>query len=256
MIRRPPRSTRTYTLFPYTTLFRSVDDGKKPFKVAHLFSIQGKDHVEVTQAIPGDIAAVAKVDDLHFDAVLHDSHAQDHIHLAPLDFPRPVFGLAIDAGSKGQEQKLATALHKLAEEDPCFQVEHLPDTNETVISGLSDLHLRVNLDRLKERYGVDVTTRPPRIAYRETVAAQAEGHHRHKKQTGGAGQFGEVFLRIEPLPRGGGVEFVDPVTGGTIPGQFLPAVARSADRRFGEASFRTCLSRWSPYPYIHHLQYI
>src|SRR3546814_1185560 len=94
MIRRPPRSTRTYTLFPYTTLFRSVDDGKKPFKVAHLFSIQGKDHVEVTQAIPGDIAAVAKVDDLHFDAVLHDSHAQDHIHLAPLDFPRPMFGLA------------------------------------------------------------------------------------------------------------------------------------------------------------------
>src|SRR3546814_5030777 len=87
MIRRPPRSTRTYTLFPYTTLFRSVDDGKKPFKVAHLFSIQGKDHVEVTQAIPGDIAAVAKVDDPHFDAVLHDSHAQDHIHLTPLDFP-------------------------------------------------------------------------------------------------------------------------------------------------------------------------
>src|SRR3546814_19891853 len=90
-----------------------------------------------------------------FDAVLHDSYAQDHIHLAPLDFPRPMFGLAIDAGSKGQEQKLATALHKLAEEDPCFQVEHLPDTNETVISGLSDLHLRVNLDRLKERHGVD-----------------------------------------------------------------------------------------------------
>src|SRR3546814_8373659 len=88
----------------------------------------------------------------------------------------------------------------------------LPDTNETVISGLSDLHLRVNLDRLKERYGVDVTTRPPRIAYRETVAAKAEGHHRHKKQTGGAGQFGEVFLRIEPLPRGGGFEFVDQVS--------------------------------------------
>src|SRR3546814_4400569 len=135
-----------------------------------------------------------------------------------------MFGLAIDAGSKGQEQKLATVLHKLAEEDPCFQVGHLPDTNETVISGLSDLHLRVNLDRLKERYGVDVTTRPPRIAYRETVAAKAEGHHRHKKQTGGAGQFGEVLLRIEPLPRGGGFEFVDQVKGGTTPGQFLPAV--------------------------------
>jgi elongation factor G len=203
-----------------------VDDGRKPFKVAHLFRLQGKDHVEVAQAIPGDIAAVAKVDELHFDAVLHDSHADDHIHLAPMDFPKPMFGLAVEAGSRGQEQKLATALHKLAEEDPCFQVEHLADTNETVIRGLSDLHLRIHLDRLKERHGVEVATRPPRIAYRETVSGKAEGHHRHKKQTGGAGQFGEVFLRIEPLPRGAGFEFVDEVKGGTIPGQFLPAVEK------------------------------
>lgn len=207
-----------------TQLF--VDDGKKPFKVAHLFRLKGKEHVEIAQAIPGDIAAVAKVDELHFDAVLHDSHAEDHIHLAPLEFPKPMFGLAINAASKGQEQKLATALHKLAEEDPCFHVEHQADTNETVIRGLSDLHLRINLDRLKDRHGVDVATRPPRIAYRETVGARAEGHHRHKKQTGGAGQFGEVFLRIEPLPRGGGFEFVDEVKGGTIPGQFLPAVEK------------------------------
>ncbi len=203
-----------------------VDDGKKPFKVAHLFKLRGKEHVEIAQAVPGDIAAVAKVDELHFDAVLHDSHAEDHIHLAPLEFPKPMFGLAVQATSKGQEQKLATALHKLSEEDPCFQVEHLPDTNETVVRGLSDLHLRVNLDRLKDRHGVDVATRPPRIAYRETIAGRAEGHHRHKKQTGGAGQFGEVFLRIEPLPRGGGFEFVDEVKGGTIPGQFLPAVEK------------------------------
>ena len=100
------------------------------------------------------------------------------------------------------------------------------ETNETVIRGLSDLHLRVMLERMKDRYGVEVHTRPPRIAYRETVSAAAEGHHRHKKQTGGAGQFGEVFLRIEPLPRGGGFEFVDEVKGGTIPGQFLPAVEK------------------------------
>ena len=207
-----------------TQLF--VDDGKKPFKVAHLFKLKGKEHVEIAQAIPGDIAAVAKVDELHFDAVLHDSHDEDQIHLAPTEFPRPMFGLAIHAASKGQEQKLATALHKLSEEDPCFQVEHLNETNETVIHGLSDLHLRVVLQRLKEKYGVDVQTHPPRIAYRETVSANAEGHHRHKKQTGGAGQFGEVFLRIEPLPRGGGFEFVDEVKGGTIPGQFLPAVEK------------------------------
>ncbi|MBW3550334.1 MAG: elongation factor G [Proteobacteria bacterium] len=207
-----------------TQLF--VDDGRKPFKVGHLFKLRGKEHIEIEQAIPGDIAAVAKVEDLHFDAVLHDSHDEDHIHLAALDFPRPMFGLAVEAASKGQEQKLATALHKLAEEDPCFIVEHEVETNETVVRGLSDLHLRINLDRLRDRYGLEVSSRPPRIAYRETVSGHAEGHHRHKKQTGGAGQFGEVFLRIEPLPRGEGFAFVDEVKGGTIPGQFLPAVEK------------------------------
>ncbi|HSM10148.1 MAG TPA: elongation factor G, partial [Lysobacter sp.] len=203
-----------------------IDDGRKPFKVGHLFKLKGREHVEIDQAIPGDIAAVARIDELHFDAVLHDSHDEDRIHLAPLDFPRPMFGLAVEAASKGQEQKLATALHKLAEEDPCFLVEHETETNETVLRGLSDLHLRINLDRLRDRYGVEVTSHPPRIAYRETVSANADGHHRHKKQTGGAGQFGEVFLRIEPLPRGAGFEFVDEVKGGTIPGQFMPAVEK------------------------------
>ena len=203
-----------------------VDDGRKPFKVGHLFKLRGKEHVEIEQAVPGDIAAVAKVEELHVDAVLHDSHDEDAIRLAPVDFPRPMFGLAVQARSKGQEQKLATALHKLAEEDPCFHVEHEEETNETVIRGLSDLHLRIQLQRLKERFGVEVDSRPPRIAYRETIGERAEGHHRHKKQTGGAGQFGEVFLRVEPLPRGAGFEFVDAVKGGVIPGQFLPAVEK------------------------------
>lgn len=222
------------TLKKDTQLF--VDDGKKPFKVGHLFKLKGKDHVEVDQAIPGDIAAVAKVDDLHFDAVLHDSHDEDHIHLAPVAFPKPMFGLAIEAASKGQEQKLSIALQKLAEEDPAFIVEHQPELNETVIRGLSDLHLRVMLERLKERHGVEVKTRPPRIAYRETIGAKADGHHRHKKQTGGAGQFGEVSLRIEPLPRGGGFEFVDEVKGGTIPGQFLPAVEKGVRQVLGSGA--------------------
>jgi elongation factor G len=217
-----------------TQLF--VDDGKKPFKVGHLFKLKGKDHIEVDQAVPGDIAAIAKVDELHFDAVLHDSHDEDQIHLEPLDFPKPMFGLAVEAAHKGQEQKLATALHKLAEEDPCFTVEHEAETNETVIRGLSDLHLRVNLDRLKDKHGVEVKSRPPRIAYRETVSGKAEGHHRHKKQTGGAGQFGEVFLRIEPLPRGGGFEFVDEVKGGTIPGQFMPAVEKGVRQVLGHGA--------------------
>ncbi len=147
-----------------TQLF--IDDGRKPFKVAHLVKTNGKEPVEIAEAIRGDIAAVAKVDELHFGAVLHDSHADDHIHLAPQDFPKPMFGLAIEAASKDQEQRLATALHKLAAEDPCFHFEHLPDTNESVIRGQSDLHLRINLDRLKDRHGVEVGTRPSRIAYR------------------------------------------------------------------------------------------
>jgi elongation factor G len=203
-----------------------VDDGKKPFKVGHLFKLKGKDHVEIDHAIPGDIAAIAKVEEIHFDAVLHDSHDEDEIHLRPVDFPKPMFGLAIEAATRGQEQKLSTALHKLAEEDPCFHVEHNPELNETVIRGLGEMHLRVMLERMKERYGVEVKSRPPRIAYRETISAKAEGHHRHKKQTGGAGQFGEVFLKVEPLERGGGFEFVDAVKGGTIPGQFIPAVEK------------------------------
>ena len=203
-----------------------IDDGKKPFKVGHLFKLKGKEHIEIDQAIPGDIAAVAKIEDIHFDAVLHDSPDDDHIHLQPLAFPKPMFGLAIEAATRGQEQKLSTALHKLAEEDPGFRIEHNPELNETVIRGLGELHLRVMIERMKERYGVEVKSRAPRITYRETISIAAEGHHRHKKQTGGAGQFGEVFLKIEPLPRGAGFEFVDAVKGGTIPGQFMPAVEK------------------------------
>jgi elongation factor G len=185
-----------------TQLF--IDDGKKPFKVGHLFKLRGKDHIEMEDAIPGDIAAVAKIEEIHFDAVLHDSHDEDHIHLKPLDFPQPMFGLAIEPASKGQEQKLANALLRMHEEDPCFRVEHNSELNETVIRGLGELHLKLMVERMRDRYGVEVRSHPPRIAYRETISARADGHHRHKKQTGGAGQFGEVFLRVEPLPRGGG----------------------------------------------------
>ncbi len=207
-----------------TQLF--IDDGKKPFKVGHLFKLRGKDHIEIDDAIAGDIAAVAKIDEIHFDAILHDSHDEDEIRLKPLDFPQPMFCLAIEPLHKGQEQKLATALHKLHEEDPCFRIEHNAELNETVIRGLGELHIKLMLERMRDRYQVEVSSRPPRIAYRETISARADGHHRHKKQTGGAGQFGEVFLRIEPLPRAAGFEFVDEVKGGTIPNQFLPAIEK------------------------------
>jgi elongation factor G len=207
-----------------------IGDGRKPFKVGHLFMLQGKDHVEVPRALPGDICAVAKVDDIHFDAVLHDAAEDDHIHLKPLSFPVPVHGLAISPKRHGDEQRMWEILSKLIDEDPCLKVEHVATTNETIVYGLGELHLRVLLERLREVYKFEVNTRPPRIAYRETITAPAEGHHRHKKQSGGAGQFGEVFLRVEPLPRsngvGSGFEFVDQVKGGTIPGQFIPAVEK------------------------------
>ncbi|SEM84966.1 elongation factor G [Luteibacter sp. UNCMF331Sha3.1] len=203
-----------------------VDDGRKPFKVAHLFRLKGREHVEVDEALPGDIAAVAKIDDIHFDAVLHDAADEGRIHLEPAAYPTPMYGLAVEPAHKGQEQKLSQALGKLAEEDPCFRVEHHKELNETVVRGLSDLHLKLMLERMKARYDVDVVTHPPRIAYRETAGAGAEGHHRHKKQTGGAGQFGEVFLRVEPLDRGAGFVFDDETKGGVIPGQFMPAIEK------------------------------
>ena len=178
------------------------------------------------RALPGDICAVAKVDELHFDAVLHDAAEDDHIHLKPLPFPVPVHGLAISPKRRGDEQRMWEIMSKLVDEDPCLKIEHVPTTNETIVYGLGELHLRMLLDRLREVYKFEVDTRPPRIAYRETVTANSEGHHRHKKQTGGAGQFGEVYLRIEPLPRGAGFEFLDQVKGGTIPTQFIPAVEK------------------------------
>jgi elongation factor G len=203
-----------------------IGDGRKPFKVGHLFMLQGKDHVEVTRCVPGDICAVAKVDDIHFDAVLHDAAEDDHIHLRASDFPTPIYSVAIELQRRGEEQRLSDVLHKLLAEDPCIRVEHSHATNETIVAGLGELHLRTLLERMSGQYNIHVMTRPPRIAYRETVTASAEGHHRHKKQTGGAGQFGEVFLRIEPLPPGTGFQFVDEVYGGAIPHQFIPAVEK------------------------------
>ena len=203
-----------------------IGEGRKSFKVGHAYLLQGKDFVETDALVPGDIGAIAKVDEIHFDAVLHDSHDEDQIHMVPLDFPTPMHALAIEPKRRGDEQKISDALHKLSAEDPTFRVEHNATINQTVISGLGDLHMRYILERMTRQYNVEVATKPPRIPYRETITARAEGHHRHKKQTGGAGQFGEVFLKVEPLKRGSGFEFVDQVKGGAIPGQFIPAVEK------------------------------
>ena len=220
------------TITPGTQLY--VGDGRKPFKVGHVYLQQGKNHVEVPSAGPGDICAVAKIDELHFDAVLHDAAEDDHIHLKPLPFPVPVHGVAISPKRRGDEQRMWDIVGKLVAEDPCLKLEHLAQTNETVVYGLGELHLRMLLERLRDVHKFEVDTRPPRIAYRETITQNAAAQYRHKKQSGGAGQFGEVHLRIEPLPRGAGFEFVDQVKGGTIPGQFMPAVEKGVREALAE----------------------
>lgn len=220
------------SITPGTQLY--VGDGRKPFKVGHVYLQQGKNHVEVPSAGPGDICAVAKIDELHFDAVLHDAAEDDHIHLKPLPFPVPVHGVAISPRRRGDEQRMWDIVGKLVAEDPCLKLEHLAQTNETVVYGLGELHLRMLLERLREVHKFEVDTRLPRIAYRETITQNAAAQYRHKKQSGGAGQFGEVHLRIEPLPRGAGFEFVDQVKGGTIPGQFMPAVEKGVREALAE----------------------
>jgi len=209
---------------PGTQLY--IGEGRKPVKAGHLYLLRGKTQVEIAEAVPGDICAIAKIDDIHFDHILHDSAEDAHIHALPVELPVAVFGLAVQPKKRGDEQKVSDVLHKLVAEDPCFRLEHNAQANETVMRGLGEMHLKVMLEKMAQQYKVDLETRLPSIPYRETIAARAEGHCRHKKQTGGAGQFGEVFLKVEPLPRGKGFEFVDKVKGGVIPNQFIPAVEK------------------------------
>jgi elongation factor G len=188
--------------------------------------MQGKDLREVPAAVAGDFCAVAKIEDLHFGDVLHSSHDEDELRLRAPDLPSPMHRVAIDLKQRGQEKKLSDALHKLAVEDPSLKIEFDSQANETVLRGLGELHVRLVVERMQSDFGLEVETRAPKIAYRETVGQRADGHSRHKKQTGGAGQFGEVFLRVEPLARGAGFEFVSEVVGGAIPTQYIPAVEK------------------------------
>ena len=203
-----------------------IGEGRKPIKAGHLFLLRGKTQVEVNEALPGDICAIAKIDEIQFDHVLHDSAEDAQLHARPLELPTSVFGLAVQPKKRGDEQKVSDVLHKITAEDPCFRIEHNSQANETVMRGLGEMHLRTVLEKMSSQYKLDLDTRPPSIPYRETIAVRAEGHSRHKKQTGGAGQFGEVFLKVEPLPRGSGFEFVDSVKGGAIPNQFIPSVEK------------------------------
>ena len=210
------------TIRPGNQLF--VGNARKPIKANQLLKLNGNNHSKVQVGLPGDICAIPRVDDVHYDAVLHDSHDEDHFHLKSIHLPRPMYGLAIRPPNDSDAQKTSDALHTVEAEDPSLQVEHIASLNEIVLRGLGELHLRTVLEQISDRYNLDVHTALPSIAYRETITAPAEGHHRHKKQTGGAGQFGEVFLRIEPLPSGSGFAFASAVVGGAIPSQYIPAV--------------------------------
>jgi elongation factor G len=213
-----------------------VGDARKPFKATQLLKVNGEKHDKKETAVPGDICAVPRVEEAHYDAVLHDSHDEDHFHLKPVKLPRPMFGLAIRAKEDKEAQKVSDALHTAEAEDPSLLVEHIVALNEVVLRGLGELHLATVLQQIKDRHDLEVVTHLPSIAYRETITAKAEGHHRHKKQTGGAGQFGEVYLRIEPLPQGEGFQFASEVVGGAIPSQFIPAVETGARQAMAEGS--------------------
>jgi elongation factor G len=219
------------TITPNSQLY--IGEGRKPFKVGHLFMLQGKQLTDIDAAGPGDICAITKIDDLNFDSVLHDAPEDDQIHMLPLDFPHAVFGLAVRTKKQADASKLSDVLHKLIAEDPGLHVEHDATTHEAVIRGLGEMHLANVLEKMREQFRLDVDTHPPTIPYRETILAPAEGHHRHKKQSGGAGQFGEVYLKVEPMERGAGFEFVDAVKGGVIPGTFIPAVEKGVRMAMG-----------------------
>ncbi|MEO1008559.1 MAG: elongation factor G [Planctomycetota bacterium] len=220
-----------------------IGDGRKPVRVNTLFKLQGKDHVEVAEAGPGEIVAISKIDEIAFNEVLHAS-ASEHLRLRPLPLPKPMFGLAVTLSNHKDESKFAPAVAKLQAEDPCFVVDRVAATGETVARGLGEMHLRAVLDRLKDQYGIDVETHTPKVAYKETVTAPAEGHHRHKKQSGGAGEFGEVYLRVAPL--NGDVddageppppfEFENATVGGSIPRQFMPAIEKGVRQALEEGA--------------------
>ncbi len=213
-----------------------IGDQRKTVRLAHLYQAQGKDLKEISTAVSGDLCSVSKIEDLRFDTVVHSSHDEDELHMKSMQMPPPMYGVALELMQRGQEKKLSDALNKLTTEDPSVKVEFNAQANETVLRGMGELHLRVALERMRKEFGINISTHPPKIAYLETITCKAEGHHRHKKQTGGAGQFGEVFLRIEPLPRGSGFEFSNKVVGGNIPRQFIPAVEKGVKQVLDEGA--------------------
>jgi len=191
-------------------------------KLAHIAVAQGKERHEVPMLHAGDIGVVAKLKNTHTNDTL--AAPGSPVIVEPIPFPTPDSSIAVQAASRSDEDKLGQALTKLHEEEPTFEAGFDSEAGQTIIRGLGELHLDVQIERLKRKYGVEVTTEQPRIHYRETITRTAEAQGRHKKQTGGRGQFGDCHVRLKPLPRGEGYEFVDAIKGGVIPNKFIPSV--------------------------------
>ena len=230
-----PRSNMKYstirifsgTIKADTHLF--CNNGKKSIRPGHILKSQGGENKEIDAGIAGDIITLAKVEELRTGDLIHDGKVSGKFEMPAA--PEPMFSLALEPATRGDEQKIGTALEKLCEEDPCFKITRDTQTKELVANGLGELHLRIMLEKMKNRYKLSITTKEPKIPYRETITAKAEGHYRHKKQSGGAGQFGEVYLRVEPAERNSdpSLEYSWNIFGGSIPGQFEPAVAKGVN---------------------------
>jgi elongation factor G len=212
----------TGTLKSDTTVANVTTD--TPERLGHLLVLQGKTQTHVTELKAGDLGAVAKLKETHTNDALADKAVK--YRFAPIKFPEPVLAYAIEPKSRGDEDKISTAMQRLREEDPSISYARDPQTHELLLSGQGQLHIEVTVAKLKRRFGVEVNLKPPRIPYRETITAATEAHGRHKKQTGGHGQFGDCKIRVEPLPRGSDFQFVDDIFGGSIPRQFVPAVEK------------------------------
>jgi elongation factor G len=205
-----------------STVYNLTKDG--PERLGHLTLLQGKTQTNVPEIKAGDIGAVAKLKETQTSDLLADKSSG--VKMPAIRFPEPVISYAIEPKSRGDEEKISTALHRLQEEDPTISYNRDPQTKELLLAGQGQSHIEVTVAKLKRRFGVEVTLRPPRIPYRETITASTEAHGRHKKQTGGHGQFGDCKVKFEPLARGADFEFVDDIFGGSIPRQFVPAVEK------------------------------
>ena len=215
-------------------VYNATRDGAE--KMGHLSVVQGKERVEVPRLHPGDLGSVAKLKNTHTNDTL--STREHPVRLPQVKFPEPLVTFSVHASARGEEEKLQAGLHRLHDEDPTFETHYNPETHETVVSGLGERHLDVIMSRLARKFGVRAELGRPKIAFRETITVKAEGQGRHKKQSGGRGQFGDCWVRFLPAPRGSGYTFENEIVGGSIPSKFVPAV----DRGIQEAAVRGVLA--------------